>query len=54
MSLRTSAIVEALGGTLRGDPERRIGFSYCGNRMAPIADTGPFAGPLIEAMYASV
>jgi len=44
-----------IGGAIGfGDPERRIGFSYCGNRMAPIADTGPFAGPLIEAMYASV
>lgn len=44
-----------IGGAIGfGDPERRIGFSYCGNRMAPIADTGPFAGSLIEAMYASV
>lgn len=44
-----------IGGAMGfGDPERRHGFSYCGNRMAPIADTGPFAGPLIEAVYAAL
>jgi CubicO group peptidase (beta-lactamase class C family) len=44
-----------IGGAIGfGDPQRKIGFSYCGNRMAPIADTGPFAGPLIEALYAAV
>ncbi len=44
-----------IGGAIGfGDPARKIGFSYCGNRMAPIADTGPFAGPLIEALYAAV
>ncbi|MCB2039238.1 MAG: UDP-3-O-(3-hydroxymyristoyl)glucosamine N-acyltransferase, partial [Ottowia sp.] len=34
MSLRTSAIVEALGGTLRGDPERLI------TRLAPLETAG--------------
>ena len=44
-----------IGGAIGfGDPDARLGFSYCGNRMAPIADTGPFATPLIEAMYAAV
>ena len=44
-----------IGGAIAfGDPERALGFSYCGNRMAPVADTGPFARALIEAMYASV
>ena len=41
-----------LGGGLGfGDPDHRLGFSYCGNRMTPIADEGPFAGPLIAACY---
>lgn len=44
-----------IGGAIGfGDPERRLGFSYCGNRMAPIANTGPFGGPLIDAMYAAL
>jgi CubicO group peptidase (beta-lactamase class C family) len=44
-----------IGGAIGfGDPHRGLGFSYCGNRMAPIADTGPFATPLIDAMYASL
>lgn len=44
-----------IGGAIGfGDPERHIGFSYCGNRMAPIADMGPFAGPMIDAVYAAV
>ncbi|MBO6782790.1 MAG: beta-lactamase family protein [Alphaproteobacteria bacterium] len=41
-----------IGGAVGfGDPVRHIGFSYCGNRMAPIADMGPFATPLVDAMY---
>ncbi|MGE0256020.1 MAG: serine hydrolase domain-containing protein [Alphaproteobacteria bacterium] len=41
-----------LGGAVGfGDPVRRLGFSYCGNRMAPIADEGPFGGPLVAATY---
>lgn len=44
-----------IGGAIGfGDPERGLGFSYCGNRMAPIANTGPFGGPLIDAMYAAL
>ena len=44
-----------IGGALGfGDPVRKLGFSYCGNRMAPIADTGPWAGALIAATYASI
>ncbi len=44
-----------IGGAIGfGDPERRLGFSYCGNRMAPIANTGPFGGPLIDAMYTAL
>ena len=37
-----------------GDPVRHLGFSYCCNRMAPIADLGPFAPPMIDAMYAAL
>lgn len=44
-----------IGGAVGfGDPKRHLGFSYCGNRMAPIADLGPFAPPMIDAMYAAV
>lgn len=44
-----------IGGSIGfGDPHARVGFSYCGNRMAPIADTGPFATPLIDAMYGAL
>ncbi len=41
-----------IGGAVGfGDPHARLGFSYCGNRMAPIADLGPFVPPMIDAMY---
>ena len=44
-----------IGGAIGfGDPEAKMGFSYCGNRMAPVADRGPFAGSLIDAAYASL
>ena len=44
-----------IGGAVGfGDPVARLGFSYCGNRMAPIADMGPFATPMVEAMYAEI
>ena len=44
-----------IGGAVGfGDPDARLGFSYCGNRMAPIADMGPFATPLVDAMYAAL
>ena len=41
-----------IGGAVGfGDPHKRMGFSYCCNRMAPIADLGPFATPMIESLY---
>lgn len=41
-----------IGGAVGfGDPVRHLGFSYCCNRMAPIADLGPFVPPMIDAMY---
>ena len=36
-----------------GDPERRLGFGYASNRMAPVADIGP-ARALIAAAYDSL
>ena len=36
-----------LGGAIAfGDPDAKLGFSFCGNRMAPIGDLGPYASPL--------
>ena len=44
-----------MGGALVfADPERRMSFSYCPNRMSPIADAGPYATALIDAAYAAV
>lgn len=44
-----------VGGAIGfADPDATLGFSYCGNRMAPVADRGPFAGALIDAAYASL
>ena len=44
-----------IGGAVGfGDPHKRMGFSYCCNRMAPIADLGPFATPMIESVYRSI
>ena len=43
-----------IGGPLGfGDPERRLGFGYASNRMAPVADIGP-ARALIAAAYESL
>ena len=43
-----------IGGPLGfGDPERRLGFGYACNRMAPVADIGP-ARAMIEAAYDSL
>ena len=36
------------------DPDRRLSFAYCPNRMLPVADAGPFATALIDAVYACV
>jgi CubicO group peptidase (beta-lactamase class C family) len=33
------------------DPDRRMSFAYCPNRMAPVADTGPWATALIDATW---
>jgi CubicO group peptidase (beta-lactamase class C family) len=33
------------------DPDRRMSFAYCPNRMAPVADTGPWARALIDATW---
>ena len=44
-----------LGGALAfGDPDSKFGFSFCGNRMAPIADLGPYAKRLLEAVEISL
>lgn len=44
-----------LGGSLVfADPDRRMSFSYCPNRMAPIADAGPYATALMDATYAAL
>jgi CubicO group peptidase (beta-lactamase class C family) len=43
-----------VGGAIGfADPDRRMAFAYCPNRMSPIADTGPWATALIEAAYRS-
>ena len=43
-----------IGGPLGfGDPERRLGFGYACNRMAPVADIGP-ARAMIAAAYDSL
>ena len=41
-----------MGGAIAfADPDRRMSFSYCPNRMSPVADTGPWATALIDATY---
>jgi CubicO group peptidase (beta-lactamase class C family) len=43
-----------LGGALScGDPDAKLGFSFCGNRMATIG-VGPYACRLLEATMAAV
>ena len=50
-----ASVATGIGGAVGfGDPVRHLGFSYCCNRMAPIADLGPFAPPMIDAMYAAL
>lgn len=41
-----------LGGSIGfGDPDARIGFSYCCNQMHAVGDNGPRARRLIDALY---
>jgi len=42
-----------LGGSIGfGDPDARLGFSYCCNQMHAVGDNGPRARRLIDAVYA--
>lgn len=44
-----------LGGAVAfDDPDTKLGFSFCGNRMAPIADMGPYAKRLLHATQRSL
>jgi CubicO group peptidase (beta-lactamase class C family) len=41
-----------IGGSLGfGDPNARLGFSYCCNKMHAVGDNGPRARRLIDALY---
>ena len=41
-----------LGGSIGfGDPDAKIGFSYCCNQMHAVGDNGPRARRLIDALY---
>jgi CubicO group peptidase (beta-lactamase class C family) len=41
-----------LGGSIGfGDPDARLGFSYCCNQMHAVGDNGPRARRLIDAVY---
>jgi hypothetical protein len=43
-----------LGGALAfGDPEAKLGFSFCGNHMAAIA-VGPYVGRVRDATMAAL
>ncbi len=44
-----------LGGSIGfGDPDARIGFSYCCNQMHAVGDNGPRARRLIDALYSVI
>lgn len=44
-----------LGGAIGfADPDRRLAVAYVPNRMAPVADRGPYAGRLIDAVFGCV
>ncbi len=44
-----------LGGSIGfGDPDARLGFSYCCNQMHAVGDNGPRARRLIDAVYSVV
>jgi CubicO group peptidase (beta-lactamase class C family) len=41
-----------IGGSIGfGDPDARIGFSYCCNKLHAFGDNGPRARRLIDALY---
>jgi CubicO group peptidase (beta-lactamase class C family) len=44
-----------LGGSIGfGDPDAKLGFSYCCNQMHAVGDNGPRARRLIEALYSII
>jgi len=44
-----------LGGSLGfGDPDAKLGFSYCCNQMHAVGDNGPRARRLIDALYSAL
>ena len=44
-----------LGGAVAfGDPDAKLGFSFCGSRMAPVDGLGPYASRLLQAVEASL
>ena len=44
-----------LGGSIGfGDPDARLGFSYCCNQMHAVGTNGPRARRLIDAVYGVV
>ena len=44
-----------LGGSIGfGDPDAKLGFSYCCNQMHAVGDNGPRARRLIDAVYSSL
>ncbi|MGF7171187.1 CubicO group peptidase (beta-lactamase class C family) [Sphingobium xanthum] len=44
-----------LGGSIGfGDPDAKLGFSYCCNQMHAVGDNGPRARRLIESVYSNI
>jgi CubicO group peptidase (beta-lactamase class C family) len=44
-----------LGGSIGfGDPDAKLGFSYCCNQMHAVGTNGPRARRLIDAVYAAL
>ena len=44
-----------LGGSIGfGDPDARLGFSYCCNQMHAVGTNGPRARRLIDAVYSAL
>ncbi|MBN8831264.1 MAG: beta-lactamase family protein [Sphingomonadales bacterium] len=44
-----------LGGSIGfGDPDAKLGFSYCCNQMHAVGDNGPRARRLIESLYSAI